>query len=187
MKKLLQKIQDWRGRPTEDHTEIFERIADQFKQETGFIRPGRSIPLAMNVGDEYDKEREEAWNEWITFKNNELDAEIAQALDSDESSLQDQIEELASFILGLDCGYPKVGHGAVGAAIAYIKELRNQVTTDPRAIGAAGWNTNRKDVTMAGCHRCGVVEHCLFTHDPGQKIVTHMQYWCYKCYMEAKR
>lgn len=178
MKKLLQKIQDWRGRPNEDSNQIFERIAADFKRDTGYLRPGKDCQTHSR------EERNEKWEKWTTQKNNELDDEIAEALERNDGA---QYDRLSAFILNLDCGHPKGNVSAVDSAIAYIKELRSQITTDPRAIGAAGWNTNRKDVIVAGCHRCGVVEPCLFTHDPGQKIVSHNNYWCYKCYMEAKR
>ena len=42
----------------------YEAASERFHKETGFLAPGRSVPAAMNKGDDYDIERGRAWREW---------------------------------------------------------------------------------------------------------------------------
>jgi hypothetical protein len=46
------------------HCERYDADADAFYAETHLIAPGRSIPIAMNAGDAYERERQERWDEW---------------------------------------------------------------------------------------------------------------------------
>lgn len=174
MKELLQKIQDWRGRPGEDSNQIFERIAEDFLKDTGFLRPGKDCQRHSR------EERNEVWEKWITEKNNQLDAEIAEALEKPDVALEkpdDDLDKLAK-VLGFK------GKNVIDSAINYIEELRLQVPNDPRATNSiAGWDAKRRDVNVASCSRCGSVEPCVFTHEFGG----HSDYWCYTCYMKARR
>lgn len=169
MRKLLEKIQAWRGHPNENSNDIFERIATDFRQDTGFLRPGKSSPYND------DEERKEAWDKWTIAKTNEIDNEIVEALAKD-----DEPDKLIEFMKKF--GYVK------GDIIDFvIKYIKVNIPNDPRATGAPGWDKNHKDVTIASCNRCSVVGTCIFTNDPGHPdFVSHMAYWCYKCYMVAK-
>jgi hypothetical protein len=40
----------------------YEAIAEKFYRETGYMRPGKSMPIEMCVVD--DDERMEAWRQW---------------------------------------------------------------------------------------------------------------------------
>ena len=57
----------------EDSFVRFERLADEFKAETGYIRPGKDC-----VRDS-PEERERAWNEWVDAKIDRARAAIAKA------------------------------------------------------------------------------------------------------------
>ncbi len=74
--KLFQKIQLWYGLPGEGANEIFERIAADFKRETGYLRPGKDCRMYSR------EERGKVWEEWTEKKNDELDAEIVKVIAS---------------------------------------------------------------------------------------------------------
>ena len=69
---LLMKVQAWRGYPGEDVVDLFERIAAQFRRDTGYLRPGKDCRLYSY------EERSKVWDKWVTEKNDELDAEITE-------------------------------------------------------------------------------------------------------------
>jgi Uma2 family endonuclease len=49
--------------PAENETDRFERLAEAFREDTGFMAPGKSIPDAMGFTDE--KGRWDAWELWL--------------------------------------------------------------------------------------------------------------------------
>lgn len=69
--------QAWRGLPNEGASALWERIAEWFHRETGFLRPGKDSPAAGLV---VDGERGRAWNEWCLAKSEEIGRKLAAAL-----------------------------------------------------------------------------------------------------------
>jgi hypothetical protein len=61
------------------YSERFEADADAFYAETHLIAPGRSIPIAMNAGDAYERERQEKWDVWTKARSDAWMAAIDQA------------------------------------------------------------------------------------------------------------
>jgi hypothetical protein len=47
----------------EGANERFERIAAEFYEDTGYLRPGKDVPAAVG-GESYDRERNAAWKIW---------------------------------------------------------------------------------------------------------------------------
>jgi hypothetical protein len=45
------------------HTERFELHAERFYRETGYMAPGKSVPMAM-AGSFSDEDRHAAWDAW---------------------------------------------------------------------------------------------------------------------------
>jgi len=79
----LRAVHDWRGLCDANDIETFERIAAMFRQDTGFLRPGKDYAAASGGCDE--EERREAWSRWVERKNDDLDAQIRAALGSTPS------------------------------------------------------------------------------------------------------
>jgi hypothetical protein len=75
----LREVHDWRGLCDDGPNETFERIAEMFYRDTGMLRPGKDQAAALG-GFPTDEARRDAWSEWVTRKNNELDAKIRAAL-----------------------------------------------------------------------------------------------------------
>ena len=75
----LQAVHDWRGLCDEDDLTTFERIAAQFKRETGMLRPGKDQAASLG-GYPTDEQRRAAWDDWVRRKNDELNAQIRTAL-----------------------------------------------------------------------------------------------------------
>lgn len=70
----VQALHDWRGLCDANDMETFERIAEQFHRETGYLRPGKDSVLHSR------EEREPVWSTWVDLKNAELDAQIMRAI-----------------------------------------------------------------------------------------------------------
>jgi PAS domain-containing protein len=68
------------GRTPESATEAADRVAVEFYAETGFIAPGKSVPLAMHPPWTED-ERRAAWDAWVKAKRGALEARARAALD----------------------------------------------------------------------------------------------------------
>lgn len=61
MEHALDLALRWMGPPGEDDTTAFERIADWFRRDTGYLRPGKDSPAALSHDQE---ERRKAWDIW---------------------------------------------------------------------------------------------------------------------------
>lgn len=59
--------------PDEGSTERFERIADTFRRETGYLRPGKDCRLHS------DEEREAQWDKWHAARITAARAALAKA------------------------------------------------------------------------------------------------------------
>lgn len=65
------------------HLAVFERLAQQFYDETGIMAPGKSVPVPMC--DRWrDGEREDAWRKWLTARREDQDARISEALEEEK-------------------------------------------------------------------------------------------------------
>lgn len=76
--KALEAVKRWHGVGM-DSLEHFEDIGHMFYADTGYLRPGKSEPMAT-WSEERDKERQAKWREWCERKNKEIDGLIASAL-----------------------------------------------------------------------------------------------------------
>lgn len=66
-----------------DHTadRQWEAIAEKFYRETGFLRPGKSVPMEMWTED-HDRRRKEAWATWCAQWKARLVASLSAGLPS---------------------------------------------------------------------------------------------------------
>lgn len=55
----------------------FERVAEMFRRETGFLAPGKDEPAAAYAGEDRERERVEAWNAWSRKPIDDLIAALA--------------------------------------------------------------------------------------------------------------
>lgn len=62
--------------PGEDWNEAFERVAEMFRRDTGYLRPGKSVPDAMYY-DGLEEERKEAWEKWRAERQENLITALA--------------------------------------------------------------------------------------------------------------
>lgn len=65
-------------RPGENAIDRFERVAEEFRRDTGFLRPGKSVPLAM--GGSNEEERDAAWRAWSQKRLNAMEDRARAAL-----------------------------------------------------------------------------------------------------------
>jgi hypothetical protein len=70
------------------YSERFEADAELFYIEAHLIAPGKSIPAAMNAGSDYERRREEKWEEWTKARATAWFGAMADAAEL----LQDQLE-----------------------------------------------------------------------------------------------
>ncbi len=67
------------GLQPETLVESFDRVAAEFYRETGVIRPGKSVPLAMNP-PWTEEERRDRWDAWVKAKRDALEVRARRAL-----------------------------------------------------------------------------------------------------------
>jgi predicted phosphoadenosine phosphosulfate sulfurtransferase len=63
MAKLSERLKVMVARNRLGYSERFEQDAERFYAETGFMAPGKSVPLEM-ASSNSEEEREEAWAKW---------------------------------------------------------------------------------------------------------------------------
>lgn len=84
LREALRHAVEWFwGIKPESETESFDRVAVEFYNETGIMRPGKSVPLAMNP-PWTEEERRSAWDAWVKRKRDALEAECRAALAAGE-------------------------------------------------------------------------------------------------------
>jgi hypothetical protein len=71
---VLAEMQLWQSSPSA----AFEQIAEQFYRETGFIAPGKSVPMEM-ASTQQDERRQQRYNEWHLQRRELRSAEEDQA------------------------------------------------------------------------------------------------------------
>ena len=61
---LLARLEEQARRNAMGYSERFEYDAERFYRETGFMAPGKSMPMEMYTGEGQQAEREAAWSAW---------------------------------------------------------------------------------------------------------------------------
>ena len=82
-----------RTQPSETPTDAFERLADAFLRDTGFMRPGKSVPCEMEE-IMTEEERRTAWNEWCLAKYERLTAALSLPRKTEAEIRADELVEL---------------------------------------------------------------------------------------------
>jgi len=54
----------------------FERLAEMFRRETGFMAPGKDAPAAGYAGEGHERQRQAAWEAWSKAPFDELRAAL---------------------------------------------------------------------------------------------------------------
>jgi hypothetical protein len=78
LREALADLRDWCSAPYDDHTEKFDHWAEIFRRETGLMRPGKSVPLAMGGQDE--EERHARYRKWVEQRATALFRRVDAAL-----------------------------------------------------------------------------------------------------------
>jgi hypothetical protein len=69
--ELIARLRDYLASSALGYSERFEQNAERFYRETGYMAPGKSVPLEMGGSGMFsDEQRGEAWDTW-----NELNRE----------------------------------------------------------------------------------------------------------------
>lgn len=76
MLAACEALADWRGMFDANTLETWERIAEQFRKETDYLRPGKDTRLPGPT----DAERAKAWGDWCERKNAELNQQLRAAI-----------------------------------------------------------------------------------------------------------
>lgn len=66
--------------------EKFEIVADLFYRDTGFLRPGKSLPMEM-CSTESEQRRQTAWEQWV-MDNRMLPCALQRIADLEEKLKQ---------------------------------------------------------------------------------------------------
>lgn len=74
----LDRLYDLFQRPGEGSNECFERIADCFYRDTGFLRPGKSEPMETTWGGK-EEERRKIYDEWLDRRKEAARSALAAA------------------------------------------------------------------------------------------------------------
>ena len=82
---LHERLRLFANRSEQSAAERFESDSEDFYRETGYIAPGRSVPLAMD-GVDFDERRRVKWAEWCAEKQRVYTAALREAADAIESA-----------------------------------------------------------------------------------------------------
>jgi hypothetical protein len=75
----LREAGDWFGL-TKSALEQFEDLAEKFHKETGFLRPGKDMPMAAGHDEEREAERDAAWKAWAENRRNDMIGRVRAAI-----------------------------------------------------------------------------------------------------------
>lgn len=78
----------WQYDP-DDPLGTFEDIADWFRRETGYMRPGKSEPMECSYGEDREREREKAWNDWRMEKNRWVRGVLQRVIEASDPASKD--------------------------------------------------------------------------------------------------
>ena len=77
-REAIREVVAWLWDPDENANAQFERIAEEFYRATGYMRPGKDDPLPHS--QEYEIERNRAWERWRTDRSRTVLAKLRDAL-----------------------------------------------------------------------------------------------------------
>ena len=119
--KALRRLESLHSRPDEGPNERFERIAEAFQRDTGYLRPGKDEPAAS--GGSRKGEREAAWQAWVEAICAEARAAIAstEGAGSPSKALPSQRPLMVEVVV-MDGGEPP-----------FISAVQGAITTDELA------------------------------------------------------
>lgn len=60
--------------------EAYDALAEQFYRETGYMAPGKSVPMAMAPGEAWERERAPAWDRWRREHSKRLAERLSDAV-----------------------------------------------------------------------------------------------------------
>lgn len=79
LRAVLREMTEWFwGVKTEDAVESYERVGQEFYEDTGMMRPGKSYPVEMYPPD--DEVRRSTWDAWVKKKRDALEAKARAAI-----------------------------------------------------------------------------------------------------------
>lgn len=79
--EALAECGEWFGL-TKEPFDQWEDLAEQFHKETGFLRPGKSYPMAAGLSEEREAERSAAWKSWSEKRRDGMIARVRAAIAS---------------------------------------------------------------------------------------------------------
>ena len=79
---LIRRLREHAENSQRGYSELFERTAEQFYQQTGFMAPGKSMPLEMQQSDDA---RERAWEQFNKDRKAQFIARAVLERDSEEA------------------------------------------------------------------------------------------------------
>ena len=88
-RRLIARLEEQAKRNAMGYTERYDYDAERFYRETGFMAPGKSMPLEMCSGFDDETCRNDAWNAWTQQLRNDFQALLQDCLDSLRTTSQD--------------------------------------------------------------------------------------------------
>lgn len=76
---VLQEVGEWFAL-TKPPLDQWEDLAEEFRKETGFLRPGKSYPMAAGLDEEREAERTATWAQWVEKRRADMIARVRAAL-----------------------------------------------------------------------------------------------------------
>ena len=76
---VLQEVGEWFAL-TKPPLDQWEDLAEEFRKETGFLRPGKSYPMAAGLDEEREAERNAAWKDWSERRRADMIARVRSAI-----------------------------------------------------------------------------------------------------------
>lgn len=61
--EVIERVKGYLEASTLGYTDRYERAAEEFYRETGYMAPGKSVPMEM-AGSFSEEDRSAAWDEW---------------------------------------------------------------------------------------------------------------------------
>jgi hypothetical protein len=148
--RLAAQIADWELWDS-DPTAAYEKLADAFYRETGFIVPGKSLPTEMESVD-HDARRRQRYQEWTDARKAErrqMFSEVLQALAqlAQEQHARHEVEHECSCDIDTRCtlhGY----RGRTAAGLIPIPEVESSLSSLQEEIERL--TEKLKEVTRVG-------------------------------------
>jgi hypothetical protein len=162
---LAARLLAWEENSRLGYTERFEREAEAFYRATGFMAPGKSVPMEM-AATQGDEARDSAWRTWSENRQEQFRKDMRDAasalvpLPGAAARYQDAGLPLATEVYGfLDALGMAWSHDDVAALTAFIQgRIGAPVPSPPdgwqddaiRAAFVAGWDAQRKGTAESG-------------------------------------